>query len=90
MLYEVITRLGDTLADYSCDSMGRDMIEESAKILEDLGEKYLYVYVLISLGVRETLVYLRIMYAIRSYYALRLRCRPASRTHPGPGLPNHS
>ena len=51
---QVLYRLGGTLVDYTCDSMGRQMLEESAKILDDLGEKYLYVYVLISLGVNDS------------------------------------
>ena len=44
-------RLGSFLADYSGDLAGRAMLEESAAILEDLGEKYLFTSVLISLGI---------------------------------------
>lgn len=44
-------RLGSYLADYNGDPAGRAMLEESAKILEGLGEKYLYTSVLISLGI---------------------------------------
>ena len=44
-------RLGSYLADYSAEPVGRTMLAESAAILEDLGEKYLYTSVLISLGI---------------------------------------
>lgn len=44
-------RLGTYLADYSGDIAGRAMLDESAAILEDMEEKYLYTSVLISLGI---------------------------------------
>jgi tetratricopeptide (TPR) repeat protein len=44
-------RLGSFLADYAGDLTGRAMLEESAAILEDLGEKYVLASVLISLGI---------------------------------------
>jgi predicted ATPase/DNA-binding SARP family transcriptional activator len=48
---QALYRLGSYLADYSGALEGRAMLEESATILENFDEKYLYTSVLVSLGI---------------------------------------
>jgi predicted ATPase/DNA-binding SARP family transcriptional activator len=47
-------RLGGYLADYYGDPAGRELLAQSATILSELGEKYLYSGVQITLGIVET------------------------------------